>query len=40
LYGGIHFQDAVENGKEQGKQIAKVIMNKLGQVIQVAKNTK
>lgn len=40
LYGGIHFQDAVENGKEQGKQVAKVIMNKLGQVIQVAKNTK
>jgi PAP2 superfamily len=33
LYGGIHFRDAVENGKEQGKQLAKIIMKKLGNIM-------
>jgi PAP2 superfamily len=37
LYGGIHFRDAVENGKEQGKQLAKIIMNKLGNVMHTDK---
>jgi hypothetical protein len=28
LYGGIHFRDAIENGKEQGKRVAKFILMK------------
>jgi hypothetical protein len=30
LYGGIHFRDAIENGREQGKRIAAYIINKIG----------
>ncbi len=29
LYGGIHFRDAIENGREQGRRIAAYILNKL-----------
>ena len=29
LYGGIHFRDAIENGSEQGKQIAEFIIQKI-----------
>lgn len=29
LYGGIHFRDAIENGREQGRQVAKFILSKL-----------
>lgn len=29
LYGGIHFRDAIENGREQGKRIAAYIIGKL-----------
>lgn len=29
LYGGIHFRDAIENGKEQGQRIARYIIRKL-----------
>lgn len=30
LYGGIHFRDAIENGREQGRRIAAFIIKKLG----------
>jgi hypothetical protein len=30
LYGGIHYRDAIENGKEQGMRIAKFILGKVG----------
>jgi hypothetical protein len=30
LYGGIHYRDAIENGKEQGERIAKFILQRLG----------
>jgi len=29
LYGGIHFRDAIENGAEQGEQIARHIIQEL-----------
>jgi hypothetical protein len=29
LYGGIHFRDAIENGREQGKRIAAYVISKL-----------
>ncbi|HYE56646.1 MAG TPA: vanadium-dependent haloperoxidase, partial [Chitinophagaceae bacterium] len=29
LYGGIHFRDAIENGREQGRRIAAFILGKL-----------
>ncbi|MBO9200698.1 MULTISPECIES: vanadium-dependent haloperoxidase [Niastella] len=32
LYGGIHYRDAIENGQQQGKQIAQFIVNKLRSV--------
>ncbi|HEY0679528.1 MAG TPA: haloperoxidase, partial [Chitinophagaceae bacterium] len=28
LYGGIHFRDAIENGREQGKRIGAFIISK------------
>jgi hypothetical protein len=28
LYGGIHFRDAVENGRKEGEQIASIIISK------------
>jgi hypothetical protein len=29
LYGGIHYRDAIENGQQQGKQLAAFIVNRL-----------
>ncbi len=31
LYGGIHFRDALDNGQEQGKQVAALALRRLGQ---------
>ncbi len=30
LYGGIHFRDAIENGREEGKNVGEFIIRKLG----------
>lgn len=30
LYGGIHFRDAIENGREQGRSVARFILSRFG----------
>ncbi|HEY9364985.1 MAG TPA: vanadium-dependent haloperoxidase [Chitinophagaceae bacterium] len=39
LYGGIHFRDAIENGNQQGKDIADYIINKLKKCKIMQQNT-
>jgi membrane-associated phospholipid phosphatase len=31
VYGGIHYRSGCDNGNKQGKELAKLILNKLGQ---------